>query len=664
MGRSWALTSLLAFSVISNATGQYYDVLQGLQQLFQQYQPQDFINQYNVPTKPPQNWRHQGNRRTQAPTNQYEYTFATTEHPVLRKNSSHTNFNSRNLSNKNENSNVLLGDIYPYGTTKAPKLRGKFTTTERYNNIYFNNDVRTTDNVYGSDFIRPVTENIFAPKPANLIYESHNFETNYPNNGNRNQNYNINRGILNTDYNTDYTSNNRNPESYSNNRGNSNRRINNENSNGNRNTNFNGFLNTDNPNYNRPDNKRPFDTQDYNNQPGNRGESNYNRVPTTFEIPNFDNQDGNRGDSYNQNYPSDNPLINRPGVKPAPVNDDLPPITNRPVFNNNNGYNRPTERPVETNGEPEILIGPDEDDMSDREKRRYEDMTERMCERYKALTIKKIVALPLVPSPDPVEVNVSDCTPINVPLIIGGKVVSIKEFPHMALIGWQKLKNTGYSWKCGGSLISDQYVLTAGHCTYQDKDYDVVSGPPQAVQLGSSYLDDPGALVVKVQAVIRHPKYKQRRAYHDIALIKLATKVKFSEVIRPACLGEPPPEGKSIIATGWGRTEFGGDHSFVLRSVSLPVWNMEECREVWGTSLKLPNGVTADSHLCAGEKVGGKDTCQGDSGGPVQLQSGCVWRIVGVTSYGRSCGAPHTPALYARLPRAFVGAQLFGENYQ
>lgn len=33
-----------------------------------------------------------------------------------------------------------------------------------------------------------------------------------------------------------------------------------------------------------------------------------------------------------------------------------------------------------------------------------------------------------------------------------------------------------------------------------------------------------------------------------------------------------------------------------------------------------------------------------------------------MTSYGRSCGAPQTPALYATIPRVFVAAQVFGKH--
>lgn len=344
------------------------------------------------------------------------------------------------------------------------------------------------------------------------------------------------------------------------------------------------------------------------------------------------------------------------GFVPSNIVENQPPITNRPV----------TYSPGPVDGfqedEPTLEIGPDEDDMTSVEKRRYFEIAERMCDKYKSLNTKKIVAIPLLPSAHGVEVNVSDCTPIKIPLIIGGQVATIEEFPHMALIGWKNAQDYGYSWKCGGSLISDEYVLTAGHCTYQEKDYSVISGTPRAVQLGSARRDDRRALILGISTVIRHPKYKRRRSYYDLALVKLVSKVRFSDQIRPACLGVPPAEGERVVVSGWGRTEFGGDASADLRSVSVEIWNMQECRETWGTSLKLPNGPTPDSHVCAGERKGGKDTCQGDSGGPAQVEDGCVWRVVAVTSIGRSCAAPQTPALYSRLQIPFIIAPIFGNQ--
>ncbi|KAM3955083.1 uncharacterized protein ACR2FA_011045 [Aphomia sociella] len=380
--------------------------------------------------------------------------------------------------------------------------------------------------------------------------------------------------------------------------------------------------------------------------------------------PNF----GSARNRYNQNqFTTYNPLYNVPGVRPAVVDSNKPPITNRPATQRPYAvFPRPTDSgvirfPQGPDTSPPVLTSPDEDDMSSVEKRRYIEVSERMCDKYKSRSVTKLQAIPLLPSPDPVQTNVTRCAP-PLPLVVGGKVVSIREFPHMALLGWIRVQNGDYSWKCGGSLLSDKFVLTAAHCAFQDKDNTVVPGAPRVVQLGSSYLDDSGALVVKVASVYRHAKYTQARSYFDTALIKLARVVTFSEVIQPACLGIPPSVGEPVIATGWGRTEFGGDQSLELRSVSIPVWDMDDCRRILGISRKLPEGPSPESQICAGERNGGKDTCQGDSGGPAQVRDGCVWRVVAITSVGRSCGAAQTPALYAKINRASIAAVVFSDQ--
>lgn len=54
------------------------------------------------------------------------------------------------------------------------------------------------------------------------------------------------------------------------------------------------------------------------------------------------------------------------------------------------------------------------------------------------------------------------CNLAAVPLIIGGSQAERTEFPHMAAIGFGELNHLTYS--CGGSLISETFVLTAAHC--------------------------------------------------------------------------------------------------------------------------------------------------------------------------------------------------------
>lgn len=70
-----------------------------------------------------------------------------------------------------------------------------------------------------------------------------------------------------------------------------------------------------------------------------------------------------------------------------------------------------------------------------------------------------------------VPVNVSRCAIKSKKLIVGGTKAEPKEFPHMAAIGFNK--EDEISWNCGGTLISENWVLTAAHCTYSFQWYNI-----------------------------------------------------------------------------------------------------------------------------------------------------------------------------------------------
>ncbi|KAB7506238.1 Serine protease snake [Armadillidium nasatum] len=231
------------------------------------------------------------------------------------------------------------------------------------------------------------------------------------------------------------------------------------------------------------------------------------------------------------------------------------------------------------------------------------------------------------------------------PLIVGGEEAGVGQFPEIGILGsGANIKRI--TWKCGGTLISQYFVLTAAHCVLE-----IVGTIPTGLFDGMSLHQEtrnkaPVEQLILISDVIIHPEYN--RPYHDIALLKLEKPVIFTKRVLPACLPLYPEEDfsdKILTVAGWGRIQYADFKvTPTLQKVNIPVIERLKCWEDLkrDNALLIPRGIT-EEQICAGEE--GKDSCQGDSGGPLLLQARvnetdipCEHTIAGIVSFGSGCG--------------------------
>jgi len=219
--------------------------------------------------------------------------------------------------------------------------------------------------------------------------------------------------------------------------------------------------------------------------------------------------------------------------------------------------------------------------------------------------------------------------------IVGGTEANVGEFPHQVMI---LRGGVGGSLMCGGSLISPNKVLTAGHCC------DGQSSSRLAVRVGAHHLyeEDPGQMDIAVSEVHLHENYDSWTIQNDICMLDLAEDANFGNE-NIAAIDIPSADleyenGHLCTVSGWGTTSEGGSLAKVLMKVEVPVVSDAKCRDAYGQS------DIADSMICAGTDEGGKDSCQGDSGGPLM----CGFGLDGIVSWGYGCAQPGFPGVYTQ----------------
>ncbi|XP_034514093.1 serine protease 42 [Ailuropoda melanoleuca] len=225
--------------------------------------------------------------------------------------------------------------------------------------------------------------------------------------------------------------------------------------------------------------------------------------------------------------------------------------------------------------------------------------------------------------------------------ILGGKEAEEGKWP------WQVSVRINEKHVCGGSLITQQWVLTAGHCILSRFRYSVKMGDRSVHREITS-------VVVPVRNIIIHPQLSVVGIIQkDLALLQLLYPVNFTMTIQPICIPQKTfrvEAGTTCWVTGWGRKEEygGGLITAVLHEVDQDIIHHEKCNELIQKAMTTKRNIVLEGMLC-GYKEAGKDSCQGDSGGPLVCELNATWVQVGIVSWGIGCGRKNYPGVYTEV---------------
>ena len=192
---------------------------------------------------------------------------------------------------------------------------------------------------------------------------------------------------------------------------------------------------------------------------------------------------------------------------------------------------------------------------------------------------------------------------------------------------------------CTGSLIANDIILTAAHCTYDKGFY--------WVRLKSDTLESDEPLR-KVSGVWRHARYSTKTGQNDLGLLRLRTPV---EDVKPMVL-PTSAEIKKVTAAktfrilGWGEDQDAKVAKF-LRAATLDNQDLAASK-VYGRLFNKATMLASGKYIKSERLYAGG--CHGDSGGPLTTKLGGKTVLAGLTSWGSASGCDRgKPTIFTRV---------------